>query len=134
MVDLAVLQTVSYLIAALSFAVTCAYYIMNLRNTQKNMEMTLETRRINIINSLTSYGVSPDGMKVYFEILNYKWTDYDDFERKYGSNNNMEAHAKRNSIWAGFNVCGAMLRKGQLKTEDLYDIGLPGGHLDMGEV
>jgi uncharacterized protein YoxC len=40
MVDLVVLQTVSYIIAALSFAVTCAYYIMNLRNTQKNMKIT----------------------------------------------------------------------------------------------
>ncbi len=45
MVDLALLQTVSYLIAALSFAATCTYYIMNLRTTQQNMKNTLETRQ-----------------------------------------------------------------------------------------
>jgi hypothetical protein len=39
MVDLAILQTTSYLIAAISFAVTCAYYILNLRNTRKTHEL-----------------------------------------------------------------------------------------------
>jgi len=35
MVELELLQTASYLIAALSFAVTCTYYIMNLRNAER---------------------------------------------------------------------------------------------------
>ena len=42
------LQTVSYLIAALSFAVTCAYYIMNLNNNKKNQELTLKAQQQNL--------------------------------------------------------------------------------------
>ncbi len=48
MVDMVVLQTFSYLIAALSFAVTCTYYIMNLKNNAKNQELTLKTQQQNL--------------------------------------------------------------------------------------
>jgi hypothetical protein len=124
MVDLVVLQTVSYIIAALSFAVTCAYYIMNLRNTQKNMKMTLETRRIGLIDSISSRLQGLEGNRNYQEVMRCEWTDYEDFIRKYGSNYNPEASALRSFFYGTYDSLGSMLRKGMVEKEDLYDHGL----------
>ncbi|MBM3292576.1 DUF948 domain-containing protein [Candidatus Bathyarchaeota archaeon] len=123
MVEYELLQTASYLIAALSFAITCAYYIMNLRNTQKNMELTLETRRISLVRDLTKSMTDVDGLSSYIEQMGWEWKDYGDFEKKYGTENNVSAAAKRFAIWNNFNSTGAMLRKGVVGIEDLYDIG-----------
>ena len=42
MVDLALLQSVSYIAGALGVCVAAAYYVMNLRITQKNQELSLK--------------------------------------------------------------------------------------------
>ena len=46
MVDLALLQSVSYIAGALGVCVAAAYYVMNLRITQKNQELSLKTQEI----------------------------------------------------------------------------------------
>jgi hypothetical protein len=83
MVDLAVLQTMSYLIAALSFAVTCAYYIMNLRNTQANMKHTLETRQAQLFMQIYGAYASKEIQEAYGELMIWEWKDLDDFASKY---------------------------------------------------
>jgi hypothetical protein len=57
-------------------------------------------------------------MKKYFEIMNYEWKDYEDFEKKYGSDNNVEAASKRYSLWSDYNHVGTMMRKGIISVED----------------
>ena len=51
MVDLIVLQSVSYVAAAIGVFVAAVYYVMTLRTTQRNMRMTLETRKLQIITN-----------------------------------------------------------------------------------
>jgi hypothetical protein len=53
-----------------------------------------------------------------------EWTDYEDFIRKYGSNYNPEAGAKRSFFYGTYDSLGSMLRKGMVEKEDLYDHGL----------
>jgi hypothetical protein len=65
-------------------------------------------------------------MKNIMELLRYEWSDYGDFERKYGSENNPESAAKRFGIWLSMNAVGGMLRNGVLSAEDCYDAGLHG--------
>ncbi len=48
------------------------------------------------------------------------------FERKYGSENNLEATAKRFAVWQDYNLIGLMLRKGLVEADDLYDMGVQG--------
>jgi len=62
-------------------------------------------------------------MKNIIELLRYDWSDYEDFERKYGTENNVEAAAIRYSVWNTFNSLGMMLRKGMVEAEDIYDVG-----------
>ena len=108
-------QTIGVLVTATSVTVA-AIYIMNLRETRKTRKMQF------LQQNLTSLGV--EGYKQYVTLMNMEWRDYDDFERKYGSDNNVEATAKRFSLWVEFNSMGAMVRKGMIRAEDLYDMGL----------
>jgi hypothetical protein len=38
--------------------------------------------------------------------MNWKWSSYDEFESKYGSDNNPDAFAKRQSVFLFFNALG----------------------------
>jgi len=126
LVELAILQAVSYIMGSMGVFVAAVYYIMNIRATRRNMELTLETRRIGQAENIAQYTRDLEGMGIYFELLNMEWKDYDEFERKYGSDNNIENAAKRYSTWARHNSIGAMLRKGMVEAEDIYDMGMMG--------
>jgi hypothetical protein len=126
MIDLATIQTAYYMVAATGVLVAAVFYILNLREQRRNMRLTLETRRINLIDSLSIRVINANGMKSYFELMNYEWTNYEDFEKKYGSDNNIDSAAKRYSLWSDYNTMGTMVRRGIMKVEDLYDMGMLG--------
>ena len=126
MVDLVEIQAAYYMVAATGVLVAAVYYVMTLRTTQRNMKQTLETRRIGLVDSLITRTINVEGYKRFFELLRYEWKDYEDFERKYGSENNVEAASKRFAIWHDYNSTGMMLRKGLVEAEDLYDMGMIG--------
>jgi hypothetical protein len=122
--DVSLLQSLSYVAAAIGVCIAAVYYAMVLREQRRNMRITLETRRIGLIDSIITRTINEEGMRSYFELLRYEWKDYEDFERKYGSENNVDAAAKRYATWAIFNSVGMMLRKGMVEAEDLYDMGM----------
>jgi len=115
MVDLVVLQSVSYVAAAIGVCIATFYYAMNLRATDRN-------RRIQLVSQLSQFMLSEEGMKRYFELLNMEWKNFDDFERKYGSDFNLEATAKRYASWQNYDHLGKMLKKGMINAEDAYDL------------
>ena len=123
MVDVSLLQQLSYVAAAIGVCAASAYYMMILRATQQNMRLTLETRRIGVVENMMRMFTDTEGRKKAIELLNFEWTDYEDFERKYGSDNNVDAAAKRYSLWNNWNSLGMMLRKEMVEAEDLYDLG-----------
>ena len=45
------------------------------------------------------------------------------FDKKYGSENNVDAAAKRFAKWINYNEIGMMLRKRMVDVEELYDMG-----------
>jgi hypothetical protein len=124
MVDLALLQSVSYMAGALGVFIAAIFYVLNLRISQRNMRLTLETRRLSLIENIASHVTDEEGEKRMQELSNYEWTDYADFNRKYGSENNVGASAKRYALWHDYNKIGMMLRKGLVDVEDLYMLGL----------
>jgi hypothetical protein len=126
LVDLSLLQSVSYIAGALGVCVAATFYVLNLRISQKNMRLTLETRRIGLIENITNRITDEEGTKTFIELSNYEWTDYADFDKKYGSENNVSAAAKRYAVWSNYNKVGMMLRKGLVEVEDLYLLGMFG--------
>jgi len=126
-------QTVGVLVTAASVTVAAIYYIFTLRMNRKTQELALktqqqnlETRRLGLVDSIITRTYDEGFMRNVLELLRYEWTDYGDFEKKYGSENNVEAAAKRFGMWLSLNAVGGMLRNGVLSTEDCYDAGLHG--------
>ena len=103
-----------------------SYYVLTVRASQRNMRQTLETRQISLIDNMVTRSMGEQGFRNTFELLRCEWKDYEDFEKKYGSENNVEASAKRFAIWQEFNLIGLMLRKGLVEADDLFDMGMQG--------
>ena len=131
MVDLAEIQAAYYMVAATGVLIAAVFYILNLREQRRNMRLTLETRRINLIESMSSHLLTSEGMRDFYEILSYEWKDYENFMRKYGPRSNVEATIKRHRTWLSYNNLGAMLRKGMVEAEDLYDLDAAVGVIQM---
>ncbi|MCX6653578.1 MAG: hypothetical protein NTY03_00500 [Candidatus Bathyarchaeota archaeon] len=122
MVDLSLLQSVSYIAGALGVCVAAIFYVLNLRISQRNMRQTLETRKLQFVTSITNQLLSEEGQRRYGELLNMEWKDYDDFEKKYGSDYNMDNYAKRASVWKTYNTLGMLVREKLVEPEVLYRI------------
>ena len=129
MVDLVVLQSVSYIAGATGVAIAAIFYVLNLRISQKNQEIsqrnmktTLETRKLQFVTSITNQLLSEEGQKRFGELLNMEWRDYDDFEKKYGSDYNLDNYAKRMSVWNTYNTLGMLVRDKLIEPEVLYKI------------
>jgi hypothetical protein len=122
MVDLALLQSVSYIAGALGVCIAAIFYVLNLRISQRNMRQTLETRKLQFVTSITSQLNSEEGQRRYVELSNMEWKDYDDFERKYGSDYNMDNAAKRFCVWYTYNTLGMLVREKLVEPELLYPI------------
>ena len=120
MVDLAILQTVSYLIAALSFAVTCAYYIMNLKNTQRNMQLTLEARQTQIFLQLMNY-LKTEGRAWTKFMLTYEWSDFDDYMKKYGPIDNPDEWDEQFKHQITFEGIGILVNKKMIDISLVYE-------------
>jgi hypothetical protein len=122
MVDLALLQSVSYIAGALGVCIAAIFYVLNLRISQRNMKQTLETRKLQFVTSITSQLLSEEGQRRYGELLNMEWKDYDDFEKKYGSDYNLDNYAKRMNVWKTYNTLGMLVREKLIEPEVLYRI------------
>ena len=77
MVDLVVLQTVSYTAGALSVVLGIIYYAINLREQNRS-------RRIAQTNNLMQTLLSVESNKIGGELLYMKWDNYDDLKRNMG--------------------------------------------------
>jgi hypothetical protein len=129
MVDLALLQSVSYIAGALGVCIAAIFYVLNLRISQRNQELTLkaqqqtlETRKLQFVTSITNQLNSEEGHRRYVELMNMEWKDYDDFERKYGSDYNVDNAAKRFCVWGNYNTLGMLVREKLVEPELLYPI------------
>ena len=122
MVDLSLLQSVSYIAGALGVCIAAVFYVLNLRISQRNMKQTLETRKLQFVTGITSQLLSEEGQRRYGELLNMEWKDYDDFERKYGSDYNLDNYAKRMNVWKIYNTLGMLVCEKLIEPEVLYRI------------
>ena len=121
MVTIEEIQAAYYMVAATGVLVAAGFYILNLREQRRNMRQTLETRRISLIESLTSRLNTLEGGRMLQDLMRCEWTDYEDFVRKYGSLYNPDANAKRQFYYSTYNNLGALLRRDIIEAEDLFD-------------
>jgi hypothetical protein len=103
------------MVGALGVGVAAFYYVMNLREQSRNRRIAMTQNLIQTINSV-------DAIKIQGELLNMEWKDYDDFEKKYGSDNNLDNYAKRFFFFYTFEAIGDLLRRGLADSDTLYSV------------
>ena len=114
MVDLALLQSVSYIAGALGLCVAAIYYVMNIRETSKNRRATLTT---NLVQNLAQQ----DSIRTWFKVLiETRWKDLDDFKSKYDSRVNPENFIQRVDIWTKCELVGYQFRSGLIDIDTVY--------------
>jgi hypothetical protein len=115
MVDLMVLQSVSYTAGAISVALGVIYYVINLREQTRN-------RRVTLTNALMQSFVSEEGSRRWIEVMQSEWKDFDDFLKKYDSSVNPDYFAKRNAVWNTCDILGYQYMTGLLDLGTLWTI------------
>ena len=88
MVDLALLQSVSYIAGALGVCVAAAYYVMNLRISQKNQELslkaqqqTLETRQAQMFMNIYDKNSSIEFSKAWEKVVFTPWSTFGEYSK-----------------------------------------------------
>ncbi len=115
MVDLALLQSVSYIAGALGVCVAAFYYALNIRETTKN-------RRATLTNSIVQPFTTKEFTKDWMSILAMKWDGFQDFQNKYDSRTNPENFALRISLWNMFDSIGYQCRSGLIDVGTVYNV------------
>ncbi|OGD58867.1 hypothetical protein A3K78_01590 [Candidatus Bathyarchaeota archaeon RBG_13_52_12] len=115
MVDLVVLQSLSYTAGAISVILGVIYYMINLRETMRN-------RRVTLTNALMQQFLSEEGSRLWIDIMQAEWEDFDDFYRKYDSSVNPGFYAKRDTYFRTFDIFGYQYMSGYLDIGTLWTI------------
>ncbi len=88
-----------------------SYYILTLRNQQKNQKHAQETRKIQLLNEMNETIVKQQWM-TWFDIMDMNWENYQDFMSKYGYGNDPELYQQRIEFWRNLNRNGLLIRDG----------------------
>ena len=122
MVDLALLQSVSYIVGALGVCVAAFYYVMTLRVQQTNMKATLDSRQAQIFMQLYALYDNRDFFEDYGNICNtYEYKNYADWTQKYGPKANIKAYAAWIRVGRFLDGAGLLVRKNLIDVELVVD-------------
>ena len=116
MVDLALLQSISYIAGALGVCVAAAYYVINMRTT-------LQTRQAQLFMQIYDRMSQPELSAIINDIrYNMHWTDTEDFWRKFGAETNITEYSRVASAGNYFKGIGVLLKKGLIDKMFIYDL------------
>ena len=107
------IEQVIYVIPILGLTASVFYYAMVLRNQNR-------TRQAQLYMNLFQEISSQQWMMKHATLLNQEWENYEDFEKKYGSNEHPEHYAMRRSMWTQLDNIGAMLANKLLDPDMVY--------------
>ena len=125
MVDLVVLQSVSYIAGATGVAIAAIFYVLNLRISQRNMREAERNKKIQLSISIADKLGSKEFRRDYVTLWQLDWKDIDDFMKKYDSSVNTEEAreywALRWSVWEAYSSVGYLLHEGLVDKEVVFD-------------
>ena len=115
MVELAEIQAAYYMVAATGVLVAAIFYMVNLRETNKNRKITFTT-------SFMQQFYSKENSRRYIDLLGMRWTDDADYMSKYDSRVNPENFADRWSFLGMMDVLGYQYKTGLIDLETIYEL------------
>jgi len=105
------IQTVSIAIASTGVFLAAIYYVFQIRHQTRIRQTEIETRQANLLIQIYNYYYKEDFLNTENEILfQWKWKDFDDFWKKYGSEANVKAFNKWDSVGTYFKGVGVLVK------------------------
>ncbi|MCW4013820.1 MAG: hypothetical protein NWF07_12665 [Candidatus Bathyarchaeota archaeon] len=108
------LSLIRDLVAIFGVIAGFSYYVLVLRTQNK-------TRQAQLFSTISKDLSDYDSWLRNRELMYMEWTDYDDFEKKYGSNTNPVSYAQRYAQWTLANSIGVMLKQNLVDEMMVYD-------------
>jgi hypothetical protein len=116
MVDLAMLQSVSYIVGAIGVCIAAISYTTNLINNNK-------TRRTEIVRDILDSHHSYEDVRISNEVFEeMEYENWEDFLNKY-AHGDKEAYRKFIFIWVYHDRLGYLLREGYVTPDTLFSLG-----------
>ena len=129
MVDLALLQSVSYIAGALGVCIAAIFYVLNLRISQRNQELTLkaqqqtlETRQAQLFMPIYSAFYSEWWHKAITCFMEAKFDGYDDYMAKYGPQANPDEHVLHGRVESYLEGIGVLVKRGLIDPSFVDDL------------
>ena len=122
MVDLALLQSVSYIAGAVGVCVAAIYYTLVLSEQRRNMRLTLDIKRAQLLLPIYEEYKNPEWKKAFSDFMTWKWSDYDDWNEKYGPEKNPEDFRRRGMLGDYFECLGAFVKRGLIDVALVDDL------------
>ena len=110
-VDITLVKDIVTIVGAL---IAFTYYIMTVSNSNK-------ARKTQILSQAYS-SFDEESWSRFLELMEMEWNDYDEFEKKYGSDNNPENYAKRMSEFSRYENVGILLKNGLIEVDAVYEL------------
>jgi hypothetical protein len=133
---LSTLQTVGLLVGIY-------YYLMVLRNQEKNqqisirnqeltlesqelsrkaLEQSAETRQAQLLMQVYGTWMSPDFQRREYELMTWDWNTFEEWEEKYGPEKNLEAYLTWASVSSFYEGLGVFVKRGYIDAEVIDDL------------
>jgi len=120
---LVVVQTISIVIAASGLFIAALNSILSNRRTEKNQQLTLETRQAQLFMQVYSRWNSRDFARAYGRVMYvYKWTDPEDWQRQFMPDKNIEAYSDHQILSTYFEGLEVLLKQGLININLIDDL------------
>ena len=114
-------QMVLSTLQTIALIVGIAYYLIIMRNSQRNQQIQLETRQADLYLRLWGRWNTKEFSEQRYEAYRMRWTDRDDFLDNYSAINNPEAYASWNTFGRTIAGVAELWRKNLVDIEFLDD-------------
>jgi len=101
---LSTLQTVGLLVGI-------AYYLIIMRNSQRNQQIQIETRQAQLFMQIFTRQYDIDQRRSLHLLNTLEYEDYDDFIEKYGPENNPDVYFRLSSLGTYFEGVGVLVKR-----------------------
>jgi len=106
------IDTILNYLALVSIPIGVFYHIITLNNTRKNQQIQLETRQAQLFMTLHIEDITQRASESLDIMMSLEYEDLEDFESKYGLENNPEAHHLINFFTNYYEGIGVLVRHG----------------------
>ena len=107
-------EFLAIMFTGIGLMVSVLYYTFTLQNANKTQQQQLETRQAQLYMQVFNKFETRENIDILMDLLEWNFSDYDDFQRKYGKESNPEAYSKWIYYINLYEGLGPLVREGYL--------------------